>query len=281
MQLEWNLAIGRNLLNNLFYYTSMKFFSFIPNKKKYTLVISWWGTRGFYAIGILKWLEELWYKDKIQAIYGVSAWALVGAYRAAGFSAQEIYDIYFDKRPFGISSINIFSKESLLKLNYFEKKFAQDLPKKITDLKIKTYIWTTDTKTWKFLLFDKGDLTPILLGSMSIPWIFPVIKYQNNVLMDWGATNNFPVSIAKKQYPNNDIIGIALNKFQEDQKIKNIFDTLSVSFEILLRHNTIEHMHLVKHLFYKNIPLKVLDISKKNMHKAYLDGYRDCIQHFK
>jgi len=254
--------------------------SFLSKPKKYTLVISWWGTRGFYALWILKWLEELGYKDKIQAIYGVSAWALVGAYRAAGFSAQEIYDIYFDKRPFGFSSINIFSKESLLKLNYFEKKFAQDLPKKISDLKIKTYIWTTDVKTWKFLLFDKGDLAPILLGSMSIPGIFPVVLYQNTILMDGWATNNFPVSIAKKQYPNSDIIGIALNKFQEDQKIKNIFDTLSVSFEILLRHNTIEHMHLVKHLFYKNLNLKVLDINKKNMHKAYLDGYEDCITHF-
>ena len=101
--------------------------SFMPQKKKYTLVISWWGTRGFYALGILKWLEELGYKDKIEAIYGVSVWALVGSYRAAGYSAQEIYAMFFDANPFGITSINIFSKKSLLRLNYFEKKFTQDL----------------------------------------------------------------------------------------------------------------------------------------------------------
>ncbi len=258
----------------------MKLFSFLP-KKKYTLVISWWGTRGFYALGILKWLEELWYKDKIQAIYGVSAWAIAGCYRSAGYSAQEIYDIFIADHAFWFSSINIFSKQSLLKLNYFEKKFIKDLPKKIIDLKIKTYIWTTNTKTWKFLLFDKGDLTPILLASVSIPGIFPVVHYQDHVLMDGGATNNFPVDIAKKRYPKNDIIGIALNKYQENQKIKNIFDTLSVSFEILLRHHTIENMASVKHLFYKDLPLKVLDISKKNMHKAYLQGYEDCMKHFK
>jgi len=259
----------------------MKLFSLLKSKKKYTLVISWWGTRWFYALGILKWLEELGYKDKIQAIYGVSAWALIGAYRAAGYSAQEIYHMYFGVNPFGFSSINIFSKQSLLRLNYFEKRFDQDLPKKVDDLKIKTYIWTTDVKTGLFHLFEFGDLTPILLWSISIPGIFPVVPHKKHLLMDGGVTNNFPVELAKQKYPKNEIIGVALNKFQEDQKIKTIFDNLSVSFEILLRHHTIENMSSVTHLFYKDLPLKVLDISKKNMHKAYLDGYKDCIEHFK
>jgi len=259
----------------------MKLFSLIPTKKKYTLVISWWGTRWFYALGILKWLEELGYKDKIEAIYGVSAWALVGAYRAAGYTAKQMYDKFFGASPFWLTSINIFSKESLLKLNYFEKKFAEDLPKKINDLKIKTYIWTTDVKTGIFHLFDNGDLIPILLWSISIPGIFPVIHYKTHLLMDGGVTNNFPVDLAKQQYSKNEIIGIALNKFQENQTVKTIFDNLSVSFEILLRHHTIENMSAVKHLFYKDLKLKVLDINKKNMHKAYLDGYKDCIEHFK
>ncbi len=259
----------------------MKLFTFIPKKKKYTLVISWWGTRWFYALGILKWLEQLGYKDRIQAIYGVSAWALVGSYRAAWYTAEQIYDMFFWINPFGLSSINIFSKESLLRLNYFEKKFSKDLPQQMKDLKIKMYIWTTDVEMGTFRLFDTGYLTPIILWSISIPGIFPVVRYQKYILMDGGATNNFPVDVAKEQYPNDEIIGIALNKFQEHQKVKNIFDTLSISFEILLRHHTIENMWEVKHLFYKDLPLKVLDISKKKMHKAYLEGYKDCMEHFK
>lgn len=260
----------------------MKLFSFLSKKrKKYTLVISWWGTRGFYALGILKWLEELGYKERIEAIYGVSAWALIGTYWSAGYSAQEIYDLFFDERSFGISSINILSRQSLLRPNYLEKKFTKDLPQNITDLKIPMYIWTTDTNTGTFQLFDTGKLIPILLGSIAIPGIFPVVQYQNYILMDGWASNNFPVDRAKKRYPNNKIIGIALNKFKEHQKIKTIFDNLSVSFEILLRNHTIENMWNVDHLFYKDIPLNVLDINKKNMHKAYLEGHKDCIEHFK
>lgn len=253
----------------------------LPTTKKYTLVISWWGTRWFYALGILKWLEELGYREKIKVIYGVSAGAILASYWAAWYTAQQIFDSFFTDRSFGISSINILSRKSLLKFNYIEKKFTKDLPSKITDLKIPVYIWTTDTNTGTFKLFTTGELIPILLGSISIPWIFPVVKYHNYILMDGWASNNFPVDRAKKKYPNNEIIGIALNKFKENQEIKTIFDNLSVSFEILLRNHTIENMWMVDHLFYKDIPLGVLDTNKKNMHKAYLDGYKDCMEHFK
>lgn len=260
----------------------MKFPSFLSKKKKkYTLVISWWWSRGFYALGIVKWLEELWYKDNIEAIYGVSAGAILASYRAAGYSAQEIYDIFYNARPFGVMSINLISKQSLVKLDYFQKKFTEDLPKKITDLKTKVYIWTTEVKSGTFRLFSTGDLVPILLGSMSIPGIFPVVPYEKYILMDGGLTNNFPVDIARKKYPNNEMIGIALNKFQENQKPKTILDILSVSFEILIRHQTVENMWAVDHLFYKSLGLTVLDISRKHMHKAYVDGYKDCMAHFK
>lgn len=55
------------------------------------------------------------------------------------------------------------------------------------------------------------------------------------LLVDGGTINNFPVEEAKEKYPNQEIIGIALNKFQENQPIKNIFDSLTIGYEILLR----------------------------------------------
>lgn len=257
----------------------MSLFSFMFKKdKKYTLVISWWGMRGFYALGILKWLEQLGYKEKIEAIYGVSIGAIIGSYRAAGYSAEEIYSIGANSEPFGISSINIFSNKSLLNLDFFKTLFTKDLPKKITDLKIKMFIWATDCKTSNFLLFDTGDLIPILLWSMALPAIFPVVHYKKYVLMDGGVANSFPVKFAKNTYPHHDIIGIVLNKFKENQKIETILDTLSVSFDMLFMHHTIKN---IPHLFYKDIPLKLLDTDRKKMHKVYLEWYKDCIKHFK
>jgi predicted acylesterase/phospholipase RssA len=255
--------------------------SFLSKKKEYVLVISWWWSRWFYALWILKWLEELWLKGRIKAIYGVSAGAILASYRSAGFSAEEIFDIFFHARPFSLTSFNLLSKKSLLKTNYFENQFKKDLPKKISDLKIKTYIWVTNATTGKYVLFDKGDLPTILLGSMSIPIVFPAVKYKDSYLMDGWATNNFPADLAKKKYPSTEIIGIALNKFKDNQKIETIINAVSVSFEILLRNSTVEYLPFVDHLFYKKIPLNVLDINTKKMKKVYNDGYKDCIAYFK
>ncbi len=79
-------------------------------------------------------------KDSIHAIYGVSAGAILASYRAAGYTAEQIFDIFFNARPFGITSLNLLSKKSVLKTNFFEKIFTRDLPKHISDLKTKIYI---------------------------------------------------------------------------------------------------------------------------------------------
>ncbi len=259
----------------------MKLLSLLKSKKKYVLVISWWGTRGFYALGIIKWLEELGFRDKIHAIYGVSAGAILASYRAAGYSAEQIYHIFYDTKPFTMFSLNLFSKKSIMKADFFEKQFSRDLPANIKDLTLKTYIWTTDTNTGKFILFDSWKLVPILLGSMAIPGVFPAVPYEHHILIDGGTTNNFPIELAKKRYPEYETIGISLNKFLENQKIATLIDVLSVSFEILLRRDTIEHKTLADHLFYERLSIKVLDINKKNMRTAYLQGYESCMRHFK
>lgn len=260
----------------------MKLFSFITKKnKKYTLVISWWWTRGFYGLWVLKWLEELWFKDKITAMYGVSAWAMLVSYRAAGYDAQTIYEKFIQtKNIFSLTALNIFPKKSLLKSSALYAQFQRDLPPEISSLPIKVYIGTTDVDTGKYKLFSQGNLPKIILGSISIPGIFPVVAYEGYTLMDGGVTNNFPVDIAKQKYPKNEIIGIALNRFKENQKISNIVDTLSVAFEILLRSSMLENFSLVNHLFYNSIPIKVLDRDTRQMKKAYEQGYKDCMAHF-
>lgn len=48
-------------------------------------------------------------------------------------------------------------------------------------------------------------------------------------------TNNFLVEPAKKAYPRHKIIGISLNKYRTNPKVKNLLDSLMVSFEIMLK----------------------------------------------
>ncbi len=253
----------------------------LHKNQNYSLVISWWWTKWFYALWILKWLEQLQIKEKINIIYWISIGAIIGAYRSSWYTADDMFQKFIDFNFFWLTKINLLPNLSILKNDHIKIIFEKDLPKDFKKLNKKLYIWTTDTNTWKFILFDKWDIISPLLGSMAIPWIFPPIKYQNYNLIDWGTTNNFPVDIATQQFHKNKIIWINLNKFTENQKIKTIFDNLSVSMEILLRGWSISKSQYVNYLFYNDTGLKILDTNKVKMKKAFEQGYIDCIKKFK
>ena len=116
---------------------------------------------------------------------------------------------------------------------------------------------------------------------MSIPWVFPPVEYWDYSLVDGWVLNNFPVDIAKKRYPNYEIIWIALNKFQTNQKIRSAFDNLLINLEVMMRAKLIENTKLVDYLFYRDLPIPVLSLSKRQMHETFVLWYEDWIKMFK
>lgn len=258
----------------------MKFLKKIFQKKHNVLVISWGWMRGFYALGILKALEELNMKKNIDAIYWVSAGAIVWAYRSAGYSADWIFDRFSKVSIFKLKTFNVFSKKSFLKNDFIQRIFEEDLPENFKKLNINLAIGTTDCAKWKYILYKKGNLINPLLGSMSIPGIFPPVSFQWHTLMDGGLINNFPVDLAKKDHPSSRIIWIFLNKFIENQSTDSIINSLSLSYEILMRARDKEKFHIVDELFYRDLDLFVLNTNKKQMKKIFDWWYQDGIKKF-
>ena len=129
-------------------------------------------------------------------------------------------------------------------------------------------------------MFSNWDLQQTVLGSMSIPWVFPPVKYKNHCLVDGWVLNNFPVDLAKKYYPHNKIIWIALNRFTKNQEIKTVKDNLLVSYELIMRSKLLKNTEDVDILFYREIEIGVLSLDKEKMEKAYKMGYRDCMKKF-
>lgn len=255
-----------------------RLFSF--KKDKYILVISGGGVRWFYALGILKALEELWMRDKIDAIYGVSAGSIVWSYWAAWYNAQEIFDFLINTKVLSWKTFNFKMGKSLLSHDFLKDRFTQDLPKTFGELKKKMYIGAVDTRKAQFQVFDNGDLITPILASMSIPGVFPPVDYKEFSLVDGGVLNNFPVDLAKERYPHHKLIGIYLNKFLEDQKIKNIFDGLSLTYEILLRWPSLPKLDIPDYLFYRDLDIPILSIDLKKMKQIFLMWYADGLKEF-
>ena len=255
-----------------------KFFSF--KKDRYILVISGGGVRWVYALWILKALEEMWLRDKIDAIYGVSIGSIVWSYRAAGYSAQEIFDLLSSVKVLSLKTFNFKIGKSLLSHDFLKDRFVQDLPKTFGELKKKMYIGAVDSRKALFQVFEDGDLITPILASMSIPGVFPPVDYKDFSLVDGGVLNNFPVDLAKERYPHHKLIGIYLNKFLEDQKIKNIFVGLSLTYEILLRWPSLPKLDIPDHLFYRDLEIPILSMDLKKMKQIFLLGYADGLKEF-
>ncbi len=250
--------------------------------KRKILVISWWWARWTYALWIMKALEECWIKEKIDAIYGVSIWAIVWSVWSNGMKAEEIFELLTNLSIKDFIWMDIFTKlPSFLSNKKIENIISEHLPKNIEELKIPVYIGCVDTNNAKYKLFNNWDLQKIVLWSIAIPWIFPAIKHWEYSLIDWWVLNNFPVDIAKKHYPNHEIIWIALNKFQTNQNIKTPLDNLQVTLEVIMRSKLLENTKLVDYLFYKDLPISVLSLNKKQMHEAFALWYEDWIKMFK
>lgn len=250
----------------------------IKREDRFVLVLSGGGTRGFYTLGVLKALEEFGYRERIDAVYGISVGSIIGAYWTAGYAAQEIYDKFCNLDISPTKRISLHPKHYLLRTEVLEKKFHEDLPETYEELEIPLYIGATDLNTAKLIMFNHGELIPTVLGSMAIPGIFPTVPYEKYLLVDGGVVDNFPTTTAKRQYPNHKIIGIALNVFKKNKKISNIFNTLVTSFEIMLRKEQVKRSETIDLSFYEPIDCSILEIKQKKWEKAFEQGYKTGVK---
>lgn len=271
------LIYHHNLSMNILTDTMKKIFH---HNDDVILVLSGWWARGFYTIGVLKYLEEIWMDKKIKTIFGISVWAMIWTFWSAGYSAQKLFDIFM-KTPFvSFKNFNILPKKSLLSSNFLKKCFQDNIPDSFGRLTRKLYIWATDIATGELAIFQKWSLHTALLASGAIPGIFPPVKVGKDLFIDGGMVNNLPVDIAKDMYPQSKIIAIALNKFQWQRKVDSILDLVNVSFEIFLRNSIVKNIKKADYQLYPDLSIKVMDTRKSKMKEAYLQWYKDAKKMF-
>lgn len=260
----------------------MKFPFFLKKENRYVIVISWGWMRWFYWWWVFKAIDELGLRSKVDAIYWVSAWWLLASYWTAWYKADEIMDLFLEWDFMNLSKdINLIPKESILTNKMLKKQITRDLPETFEELKIPTYIGCTNTNEWQSVILSSWDLCSALMGTIAIPWIFPAVEREWILLVDWWVSNNFPLAIAKEKYPKHKIIWLSLNKYQKNQKIKNIIDSLLVAFEIMLRKDIEPQGALADIFFHKNLETPVLEFNKTKLRKLFKMGYEDWMEKLK
>lgn len=195
------------------------------------LVCSGGGTKGLLFLGALKRVEEL-KLNNFRIFSGISVGSIISFLYAIGYSAQDIINLLTKTNLNKMTSIslkNILSKFGLDTgdkiTNWLENAIEKKgISKNITfktfyELKGKEFItYAANIQKQKLIAFDK-EQTPHLKiidairMSISVPFYFTVKKFRNDILVDAGLLEHFPINQLreeKKELSNSCILGLCI-----------------------------------------------------------------------
>ncbi|GAA4941455.1 patatin-like phospholipase family protein [Algibacter agarivorans] len=193
------------------------------NTPKIGLVLSGGGAKGLAHIGVLKVIDSL--GVKVDYIAGTSMGSIIGALYASGYSGKQLDSLFqeidFDnlindalprsstafnerdnmekyavKLPFNNFKIKLPSALSrgqntyslLLKLLLHVNE-VNDFSK----LPIPFFCIATNVENGKQVILSKGNLTQSIKASGALPSLFQPVRINNEILIDGGVVNNYPI----------------------------------------------------------------------------------------
>ncbi len=219
------------------------FIVFQANAQSVGLVLSGGGAKGLAHIGLIRVLEEN--NIPIDFIGGTSIGAIVGGLYAAGYSPdemeelfrsenfyfwstgqiQEEYRYYFNKpepNPAWLE-LRIAKKEDRIKLlpptnivpeEQMDFAFMELLASTnaackndFDSLMVPFFCVATDIYSNKPVVLRKGDLGEAIRASMTVPLYFKPIEINDTLMFDGGIVNNLPHDVMKKLFNPDVIIG--------------------------------------------------------------------------
>ena len=192
-------------------------------KPKVGLVLSGGGAKGLAHIGVLKVIDSL--GIKIDYVAGTSMGSIIGALYASGYSGKQL-DSLFQKINFDTLINDVLPRSSTafserdnmekyavkLPFNNFKIKLPSALSRghntyslflkllihvngidDFSKLPIPFFCIATNIENGKQVILDKGNLTQSMMASGALPSLFQPVTINNEVLIDGGVVNNYPV----------------------------------------------------------------------------------------
>ena len=159
------------------------------------------GSRGAIEIGFAQALLER--RVQIDVIFGSSIGAINGAFLAAGFTPQQLGDLWsrFEGRSLFSFNWRLLwqwrNASSLYRTDRLAAVLKSALPvRRFEELRTPLVITATDLQTGQPVYLDSGDLLSALLASVALPPYLPPVQRQVRHLMDGGIVANVPIAEA-------------------------------------------------------------------------------------
>ncbi len=168
------------------------------------------GSKGNSHIGVLRYLEQQGFQ--IRAIAGSSFGGLVACFYAAGFSPDDIEEIFARADQSKLYTRVKDESASLLGLTHVDGWLRENLGElTFEDLLIPCAVTAVDLRTADEVILRHGPLRPAILSTIALPGIFPSFMSDEAELIDGGLLNPVPVSVARSLAPSLPVVAVALH----------------------------------------------------------------------
>lgn len=175
-----------------------------------TLALGGGGAKGNSHIGVLRRLEKEGFK--IRAVAGTSFGGVVAVMYAAGYTPDEIEEVFAKVDQARLYGRSLEEKPSLLGLGGVRKWLDEVLPgRTFADLKIPCAVTAVDLNRGCEVVLDDGPVKDALLATIAVPGIFPVHPWHEWELVDGGVLDPVPVSVARSLMPSLPVVAVTLH----------------------------------------------------------------------
>ncbi|OEG00350.1 esterase [Vulcanibacillus modesticaldus] len=192
------------------------------------------GARGLAHIGVLKVFEE--HQIPIDFISGSSMGSLIGALYANKIDLNMLEKLAVTLRRKHWLDLTV------PKIGFIQGEKVKELirilthGKNIEDLAIPLAIVATDIENGERYVFNKGPVYEAVRASISIPGIFVPERVNGKLFVDGGVVERVPIQ-SVKDLGAEFIIAVDVGLYDAKMEVKNIFDVISQTIDIMEREN--------------------------------------------
>lgn len=177
-----------------------------------TLALGGGGAKGNAHLGVLRALEREGFR--IRAVAGTSAGGMTAAIYAAGYSPQEIIDIFSEIDQGGLYSFG--RGPALLGITGIVQALHKFIDEEtFADLCIPCALAAVDIVSMQEVVLQEGRVLDAVMSTIAIPGVFPPHEWGERRLVDGGVLDPVPVEIARSLAPNLPVVAVSLSPLPE------------------------------------------------------------------
>ena len=167
------------------------------------------GAKGNSHIGVLRQLEK--HGFRVRAIAGTSFGGVVGAVYAAGYSIDELEELFARADQHHLYGRRPQDNASLYGLAGVEQWLIDALgDRTFADLKIPFAVAAIDLNSAREVILSEGLVRDAILATIAIPTIFSPFRVDGMELVDGGTFDPVPVSVARALAPHLPVVAVVL-----------------------------------------------------------------------